>query len=134
MKSLKTLYMTCKLYLQSTIIFTFQSRIFGHYGEVSVTIKTLNGTATRGLDYLAPVEGTTVIFVDDQTEAHARIPLIDDEEMEMEESFSLVLSGVQGGAKLGQYLIMPVRSRSILYRMTFYLTSIIFFVDFTKLD
>lgn len=99
--------------LQNTLttkwrFFFFQERINGNYGEVSTTAKTIDKTAERNLDYLMPSAGVSVIFEDGQEEAYLTIKLVDDEIMEMAESFTVVLSGVNGGAKLGGPIVMEV--------------------------
>ncbi|XP_039258016.2 adhesion G-protein coupled receptor V1-like isoform X1 [Styela clava] len=83
-------------------------RLHGHYGEVSVTVKTMDKTAKRSVDYLTPTAGINIIFKDGQKMAYAKITIVDDEEMEMTETFVVVLSGVNGGAELGNHLITEV--------------------------
>lgn len=90
-------------------------RTDGSIGEVSVDFATEDGSALAGEDYL-PVAGTLtwgtgeadVLALRDLFDHHRRrvaIPILDDAAYEGDQTFSLVLSQPDGGAKLGREVI-----------------------------
>ncbi len=77
------------------------SRTGGSDGIVSVNVATANGTATAGSDYTA-LSSTTLTFADgDTTPKIVTVSIIDDVLDEGNETFTVDLSGVTGGASLG---------------------------------
>nr|CAB3264082.1 mucin-5AC [Phallusia mammillata] len=80
----------------------------GSYGSISVTLNSLNQTARRNFDFLLPSDGFIVEFKDDQQVAEASIRIVDDDEMEEEEKFTLIISDVAGGARMGGRLLTEV--------------------------
>lgn len=75
-------------------------RAGGAQGEVSVEIDTLDGSATAGEDYTAV--GGTLTWANGEDEDQAfHIPVLDDIEVEGDETLSVVLSQPTGGATLG---------------------------------
>ena len=70
-------------------------------GEVTVAFQTISGTAKGGWDYVAESE-TIVTFADgDAVPKTITIDLINDTAAEPSETFSVLLSGLTGGADLG---------------------------------
>ncbi len=77
------------------------SRTGGSDGVVSVNVATANGTALAGSDYTA-VPSMTLTFGDgDTTPKSVTVSIIDDSQDENNETFTVGLSGVTGGAALG---------------------------------
>jgi FtsP/CotA-like multicopper oxidase with cupredoxin domain len=76
------------------------NRVGGSAGAVSVDYATADGTATAGADY-AGIATTTLNFADSQTTATFPISILDDVDVEGDETFSVTLSNVTGGATLG---------------------------------
>lgn len=76
------------------------TRSGGSVGAVSATVTTAAGTATAGEDFVATMQ--TVSFADgDAAPKTVSIGIVDDALVEADESFSLALSGLAGGASLG---------------------------------
>ncbi|MFM6733829.1 MAG: Calx-beta domain-containing protein, partial [Microcystis panniformis] len=74
-------------------------RTNGSDGAVSVTINLNNGTATAGSDYNnSPI---TVNFANGETSKIVTIPIVNDNQIEADETLNLTLSNPQGGATLG---------------------------------
>ncbi|WP_168204113.1 Calx-beta domain-containing protein [Aliikangiella coralliicola] len=71
----------------------------GSYGEVSVSLVTQDDSATATNDYVASSQ--TLTFADGEIEKVITISLVNDNVYESDESFSVVLSNVTGGATLG---------------------------------
>ncbi|WP_287630137.1 MULTISPECIES: Calx-beta domain-containing protein [unclassified Microcystis] len=68
-------------------------------GAVSVTVNLTNGTATAPSDYNnTPI---TVNFANGETSKTVTIPIVNDSQLEADETFNLSLSNPQGGAILG---------------------------------
>ncbi len=82
-------------------------RINGSFGAVSVDYATSDNTALAASDYRA-VSGT-LNFADGETMQSINIPIRDDSDSEGNESFSLALSNVSGGAALGSVANTSVR-------------------------
>lgn len=68
-------------------------------GAVSVAYRTADGSATAGSDYTA--QSGTLNFAAGQASASITIPIIDDTQYEGDETFSVQLGAVTGGAVLG---------------------------------
>jgi len=75
-----------------------------------VTLVAFNQTALRNMDYLLPSSGLEIDFADGQTEANASVPIVDDQEQEPEESFSLQLIYPVGGVRISEHNVMQVGS------------------------
>jgi len=75
------------------------NRIGGSIGSVSVDVVSSNLTASAGLDYILVQQ--RLDFVPGQTSSNMAIQLINDQVVELPESFSLVLTNATGGALLG---------------------------------
>lgn len=76
------------------------------YGEISVEVVTVDGTATAGTDYVAVT--SRLVFTNGQTVATLAISILDDELDETDETFSLHLRDPQGGAVLGSNSIASI--------------------------
>ena len=74
-------------------------RTGGSYGEVSVDLVTQDGSAQAASDFIAVSQ--TVLFADGEAEATISIDLVNDDVYEFDESFSVKLFNVTGGATLG---------------------------------
>ena len=74
-------------------------RVDGSDGTVSVDFATSSGSATAGTDYTTTAQ--TVTFGTGVTSQTVSIPILDDVVSEPDESFSVSLSNVSGGAGLG---------------------------------
>ncbi|MEL7333017.1 MAG: Calx-beta domain-containing protein, partial [Cyanobacteria bacterium J06560_2] len=74
-------------------------RTNGTIGEVSATVQLANGTATAPDDYSS--EPITVTFADGESVQNITIPIVDDAATEGDETISLSLTNLQGGATLG---------------------------------
>jgi hypothetical protein len=76
-------------------------RVDGNGGSVTVDLTTIlsGGTATPNVDY-TPVT-TTVTFADGQTTATVQIPILDDSQIEGNETIVLALSNPTNGATIG---------------------------------
>jgi len=75
------------------------TRTNGSDGEVSVRINLTNGTATAPSDYNnTPI---TVNFANGETSKTVTIPIVNDSQLEADETINLSLSNPQGGATLG---------------------------------
>lgn len=83
---------------QTSAVITLK-RSGGIQGKVSAEVRLGPGAATNGQDYQDPV--ATVIFAAGQTAGSVTIPLIDDQELEGDESIGLSLTNCIGGASLG---------------------------------
>src|SRR5690606_3229345 len=82
-----------------TVSFTV-TRTGGTNGEVSVEISTADATATAGNDYGAMT--TTATFPDgDSGSKSGNLIIFDDDDHESDETISLTLSAVTGGASIG---------------------------------
>lgn len=79
-------------------VITF-TRTGGTSGAVSVDFSTANGTATAGSDYSAVA--TTVTFAHGESSKTVSIPVLNDSLPEGDETVSLSLKNVSGGAGLG---------------------------------
>lgn len=75
-------------------------RTGGSTGEVSVFVDSTAGTATDPDDFVA-VNGEMVTFENGQTTATVPVTILDDALVDLDENFTLTLSGPQGGATLG---------------------------------
>lgn len=76
------------------------TRTDGSTGAVSVAVTTLDGTALAGEDYAEIT--TTASFADGDTDAKSgNVTIFDDDEHETEETLTLELANVTGGAALG---------------------------------
>ena len=75
------------------------TRSGGNAGEVSVDFSTADGTALAGEDFSA-VSGT-LVFADGEMSRNFDVTILDDSVYEGDESFSVALGNVQGGASLG---------------------------------
>ena len=71
----------------------------GSAGQVSVEYATSNGTATSGSDFTA-LSGT-LMFADGETSRSIDVTVLDDTSDESNETFTVSLSAVAGGATLG---------------------------------
>ncbi|MEJ2618968.1 MAG: Calx-beta domain-containing protein [Candidatus Thiodiazotropha sp.] len=77
------------------------SRSGGSSGAVSVDYNTADGTATASSDYT--YRSGTVSFADgDATEQTFTVPVLNDSEVESDESILLLMSNFQGGAVAGE--------------------------------
>ncbi|NCQ75846.1 MAG: hypothetical protein GPI98_20145, partial [Microcystis aeruginosa W13-13] len=75
------------------------NRAGNNTGAVSVTLSLSSGTATAGSDYNnTPI---TVNFANGETSKTVNIPIINDSQLEADETVNLTLSNPQGGATLG---------------------------------
>ena len=74
-------------------------RTGGSDGAVSVDYETSNSSAVLGSDY-SQTSGT-LLFADGQTMGTIEVPVIDDNAIESDETFTVNLSNVVGGATLG---------------------------------
>ncbi|MEO1616003.1 MAG: DUF4347 domain-containing protein [Planctomycetota bacterium] len=74
-------------------------RYDGSDGETIVSYQTLGGEAEEGVDFIGAVDGA-IVLVDGQTNAFIEIPLINDDDLESIESFSVSLFRSEG-AELG---------------------------------
>ena len=77
---------------ESAGIITFTLTRAGGIGASSVTFQTADGTATAGSDYVATT--STVSFAGGLTTSTVTVSLIDDQEVEGDETFAAVLSPV----------------------------------------
>jgi hypothetical protein len=75
------------------------TRTGGDFGMVSVNYATSDGTATAGSDYT--LTSGTLDFADGVTNQIITVPILDDGNYEGDETFSITLSNVVGGATLG---------------------------------
>jgi trimeric autotransporter adhesin len=76
------------------------TRTAGSHGAISVTVRTVDGTAVAGQDYTAV--NTTVTFADGDTAAKTvTIPVLDDSTHESDETFTVALSDPTSPAVLG---------------------------------
>lgn len=73
-------------------------RVNGNYGEITVDYSSSDATAVAGDDYQS-VSGT-LVFADGETSQTIDVPLLDDNDFEGDETFTLQLSNTQGGAIL----------------------------------
>lgn len=84
----------------STVVVTLE-RVGGNDGLVTVDYNTADLTATGGEDYAA-VGPRTLAWADgDSSDKEISIQILNDELIEPNETFSIVLSSVRGGATLG---------------------------------
>lgn len=74
-------------------------RVAGDQGNVTVDVRTVDGTATGGSDYGSLNE--TVTFLDGQISKTVSVPILEDDISEGSETLTLELSNVTGGANLG---------------------------------
>lgn len=75
-------------------------RTNGSYGSVTIQYATVTGgSATAGLDY--QIRSGTLVFANGQTNKSFTIPITDDSTVEPDETISVRLSGVTGGATIG---------------------------------
>lgn len=85
---------------QGTVQIQLQ-RMNGFDGSVSVTLNSLNGSAIAGADYVA-ISNQVISWADgDQFLKSVSLTLIDDNDVEPDESFSLSLSNATGGVNIG---------------------------------
>lgn len=75
------------------------TRTDGSNGAVSATINLTDGTATALGDY--PNSSIVVTFADGETTKTVNIPLVNDTQIELNETINLALSDPTGGATLG---------------------------------
>jgi len=75
------------------------TRTNGSAGEVTVDFTTSDGTATAGSDYTAT--SGTLTLADGVTSTTFDVPIIDDTDVEGNETVNLALSNPTGGASLG---------------------------------
>lgn len=75
------------------------NRVVGIIGAVSVDIATVAGTAVGGLDFIPFTQ--VLNFAPGQTSINLLVQVVDDQVVELQESFSLVLGNPRGGALLG---------------------------------
>jgi hypothetical protein len=75
-------------------------RVGGDYGSVSVQYTTADGTAVAGQDYSA-ASGTLTWDTGDLADKTFTVPVIDDTELEAQETVLLTLSAPTGNAELG---------------------------------
>jgi hypothetical protein len=85
-------------------------RTGGRTGGVTVDYDTSAGAAREGVDYLA-AHGTLSWADSDASERTVVVDLIDDDEAEQPEDFTLVLSNLSGGAELAASML-PTSIRS----------------------
>lgn len=76
------------------------TRAGGSDGAVSVAVATGNGTATAGTDFTA-LASTVSFAAGDAATKTITIPITNDLDTEVNETFTVVLSGATGGAALG---------------------------------
>jgi hypothetical protein len=76
------------------------ARAGGTAGQVDVNYTTSDGTASATTDYQF-ISGTTSFADGDGLDKTVVIPIVDDSVFEGDETFSVLLSGVSGGATLG---------------------------------
>ncbi|RKZ91458.1 MAG: hypothetical protein DRR19_07155 [Candidatus Parabeggiatoa sp. nov. 1] len=76
------------------------SRVDGHYGDVSVTYTSSNGTANAGSDY-SRAEGRLFWFNGESQPQTFYVPIHSDHLTEGNETFTLTLSNPTGSANLG---------------------------------
>ena len=74
-------------------------RTGGSDGAVSVDYATADGSAVAGDDYTSTTD--TLTFLNGETSKTITIPIVDDSNVESNETFSIDLSNVAGGATLG---------------------------------
>jgi hypothetical protein len=74
-------------------------RAFGSSGEVTVDLTSNDGTATASVDYISINQ--TLVFAEGEKSKIISVTVLDDQEEEGDESFSLVLSNPTNGAELG---------------------------------
>jgi VCBS repeat-containing protein len=77
------------------------TRTGGSSGAVAVSYTTNNGTATAGQDYTA--SAGTLTFASGETSKSFTVALIDDHLFEGDETFSIALSNITGGASPGTH-------------------------------
>jgi hypothetical protein len=75
------------------------NRSGGSNGAVAVHYATSNGTATAGIDYTA--EQGTLTFADGQISNSFTVPILNDPQLDGNETVNLTLTGPTGGATLG---------------------------------
>jgi hypothetical protein len=75
-------------------------RVEGDEGAVAVEFATAAGTAAAGADFTA-VAGTLTWADGDDADKTFTVPLLDDAEIEPDETFTVALSNPTGGATLG---------------------------------
>ena len=81
--------------LQVTVV-----RSAGTFGTIQVTVVLTSGSADgSGVDYIEP--SSPLVMASGQDMATIFIPITQDEEPELQESFSVTLTQVEGGAVLG---------------------------------
>ncbi len=83
---------------EGTVQFTV-TRSAGSAGQVSVDFAAVDGTAAAGSDYT--LTGGTLTFKDGDLSETITANIINDDDIENEESFTVVLSNPTGGATLG---------------------------------
>lgn len=76
-------------------------RVNGDDGAVSVDFQTADGSATAGQDY-QQTSGTLSWADNDDNPKGFQVPIIDDGDVEGDESFQASLSNASGGANIGQ--------------------------------
>jgi len=81
-----------------TILLTI-TRINGSYGEVSLDITTMDGTAIADEDY--QTSNSTIIFADGETSKTISLTIFDNENYEGDRRFNVALSNLVGGGMLG---------------------------------
>jgi hypothetical protein len=74
----------------------------GSYGAVSVLYRTINDSASEGLDYVRPPG--ELRFADGQSEATLDVTIRNDPEMEYSEKFQVILQSTTG-KKLQSYCL-----------------------------
>jgi uncharacterized delta-60 repeat protein len=74
-------------------------RVGGTTGQITVQVVTSGGSATPGVDYIDLTN--TVTFKQAETQKTLNIPVLDDTELEGDETVNLKLVNVTGGANLG---------------------------------
>ncbi|KAL3865787.1 hypothetical protein ACJMK2_043142 [Sinanodonta woodiana] len=74
-------------------------RTGGTYSQVTVLFETRNLTALANIDYVVP--SGQVIFQDGMNQTTINITIVDDTEMEFQEQFLVILTGIIGGSLLG---------------------------------
>jgi uncharacterized delta-60 repeat protein/uncharacterized repeat protein (TIGR01451 family) len=82
------------------------NRTNGHSGVVSVNYATIPGTALPGFKYTTTVGALT--FADGETNKTFSVPILEENQVEGNQTFSLVLSNATGGATLGANTLIPV--------------------------
>ncbi len=75
------------------------NRSGGSNGATTIDYATANGSALSGVDYAAVVG--TLTFLDGQISKVITVDILDDSDYEGDESFTLALSNITGGATLG---------------------------------